>query len=175
LPESPALVLRLNGGFTPVSSAGDTPLLYVLRDELGLVGTRFGCGEGSCRACVVLVDGRPQTSCDTPVSAVVGRSLVTIEGLAHEDQLDPVQHAFLDVGAGQCGYCLSGIILAARALLDEDPAPSGAAIRAALDGHLCRCGAHGRIIAAVRVAAERTAGSSRAAAVIDDGNARVDA
>ena len=131
-----------------------TPLLYVLRNDLGLKGTRFGCGTGQCGTCTVMVDGRPQTSCDLPVSAVAGRHVTTVEGLANGDRLDPLQQAFIDEGAGQCGYCLSGILVSAAALLESNPQPTDQEVRAALDGHICRCGAHTRIVRAVRRAAE---------------------
>jgi nicotinate dehydrogenase subunit A len=157
-----AIELTINGVVHRVTSDVDTPLLYVLRDELGLTGTRYGCGAGWCGACVVLVEGEPTPACDLPISTVAGRPVRTIEGLAGLDGLDPLQQAFLDEQAGQCGYCLSGILLSARALLDADPAPTETAIRDALDRHLCRCGAQGRMIRAV----------ARAAALEADGAAR---
>jgi aerobic-type carbon monoxide dehydrogenase small subunit (CoxS/CutS family) len=129
------------------------PLLYALRNDLGLKGTRFGCGTGHCGTCTVLVDGRPRQSCETPLSAVAGRHVTTVEGLANGDRLDPLQQAFIDEGAGQCGYCLSGIVVAAAALLETNPTPSDEDIRVALDGHLCRCGIQPRIVRAVRRAA----------------------
>jgi nicotinate dehydrogenase subunit A len=148
-----ALSLTVNGQRTAVRVDPGTPLLYVLRNDLGLKGTRFGCGTGQCGTCTVLVDGRPQTSCNQPVSAVLGRHVITVEGLADGDRLDPLQQAFIDEGAGQCGYCLSGILISATALLESNPDPSDVQVRSALDGHLCRCGAHARIVRAVRRAA----------------------
>jgi nicotinate dehydrogenase subunit A len=152
-PEEVRVTLSVNGRPANLRVRPDTPLLYVLRNDLGLKGTRFGCGTGQCGTCTVLIDGRPQSSCDTPVSAVVGRHVTTVEGLADGDRLDPLQQAFIDEGAGQCGYCLSGILVAAAALLESNPDPSESEIRSALDGHLCRCGAHPRILRAVRRAA----------------------
>lgn len=148
-----AVVLTVNGRRSIVRVDPATPLLYALRNDLGLKGTRFGCGTGECGTCTVLVDGRPQTSCDLPVSAAAGHHVLTVEGLADGDRLDPLQQAFLDEAAGQCGYCLSGILMAAAALLESNPRPGDAEIRSALDGHLCRCGAHARIIRAVQRAA----------------------
>ena len=128
-------------------------LLSVLRDELGLSGPKFGCGEGECGACTVLVDGQPQTACNLPVWAVAGKQVVTLEGLGTPECPHPLQTAFLEERAAQCGYCVSGIVTAAAALLARDPAPSRAAIVQALDKHLCRCGAHNRMIRAIQRAA----------------------
>ncbi len=156
-PEAPvfeAVGFAVNGRRASVVVDPRTPLLYVLRNDLGLKGTRFGCGTGQCGTCTVMVDGRPQTSCDLPVSAVAGRHVTTVEGLANGDRLDPLQQAFIDEGAGQCGYCLSGILVSAAALLESNPQPTDQEVRAALDGHICRCGAHTRIVRAVRRAAE---------------------
>jgi nicotinate dehydrogenase subunit A len=163
-----AVELRVNGAAVAVESDPDTPLLYVLRDELGLTGTKYGCGAGSCGACVVLVNGEPVPSCDLPLAAVGGRAIRTIEGLAEPDGLDPLQQAFLDEQAGQCGYCLSGILMTSRALLDADPSPNEDAIRAVLDRHLCRCGAQGRVVRAVARAAlsVREGGAARANASV---------
>lgn len=133
--------------------APDTPLLWVLRDELGLTGARFGCGHGVCGACAVLVDGQPLPSCTTKVSDVGTRSIVTIEGLAQGDELHPVQRAFLEEGALQCGYCTSGAILAASALVARRPSPTEDEIREALASHICRCGIYLRMIRAVQRAA----------------------
>jgi nicotinate dehydrogenase subunit A len=127
-----------------------TPLLYVLRNDLGLKGTRFGCGTGHCGSCTVLVDGRPRQSCELPLAAVAGHHVTTIEGLADGDRLDPLQQAFVDEGAAQCGYCISGIVVTAFALLETNHAPTEDEIRTALDGHLCRCGVQPRILRAVR-------------------------
>ncbi|MFG2072317.1 (2Fe-2S)-binding protein [Nonomuraea maritima] len=146
---------RLNLNGTPVEAAADpdTPLLDVLRGEMGLVGTRFGCGAEACGACFVLLDGAAVASCTTPLSAVEGRDVVTVEGLAPGDELHPVQRAILDEQAGQCGYCLSGIMVSAAGLLARDPHPDEAAVIAALDRNLCRCGVQRRVVRAVLRAA----------------------
>ncbi|HVV21371.1 MAG TPA: (2Fe-2S)-binding protein [Pseudonocardiaceae bacterium] len=138
----------VNGQRHEVDTEPDTALLYVLRNHLGLTGTRFGCGLGLCGACLVLVDGRPAYSCDIPVSAVDGAAVTTVEGL------DPlVATAIVDEQAAQCGFCVSGIVVAATALLAENADPTEADVRAALDGNLCRCGAHNRVVRAVLTAA----------------------
>jgi len=131
----------------------DMPLLYALRNDLGLHGPKFGCGLGQCGACRVILDGEATFSCLTPVSAVAGAQVVTLEGLAESGRLHPVQQAFIDEQAVQCGYCTSGLVIAAKALLDRTHAPSDDEIVEALDPHLCRCGAHPRVVAAVRRAA----------------------
>jgi nicotinate dehydrogenase subunit A len=151
--ERPPIALSVNGADVSLAVDARTPLLYVLRNDLGLAGTRFGCGQGLCGACKVLVDGRPVLSCDTSVGAVEHAEVTTIEGLAPAGGLHPLQRAFVAEQAGQCGYCLSGIVMAAKALLDATPAPSREQIALALDGHLCRCGAHARILRAVERAA----------------------
>jgi nicotinate dehydrogenase subunit A len=127
----------------------DTPLLDVLRGDLGLVGSRFGCGVGLCGACFVLLDGHPAPACDTPLWSAAGRAVTTVEGLRGHPLLD----AFLAEQAAQCGYCLSGILVSAAALLAREPHPDEAAVKGALDRHLCRCGAHGRMVRAVLRAA----------------------
>lgn len=139
----------VNGRAVSVSAPPDTPLLMVLRNDLGLVGTRFGCGLGQCGACFVRVDGRVMSSCDTPLWSVEGRSVVTIEGLAPGDTLHPVQQALLDEQAAQCGFCISGIAVAAAAFLESNPDPDEREVAQALDRNLCRCGAHRRIVRAV--------------------------
>lgn len=145
----------VNGAPRPLlDGPPDRPLLTVLRDELHLTGTKYGCGEGQCGACTVLIGGQPIRSCQTPVSSVDGASLTTIEGLAQGETLHPVQQGFLDEGAFQCGYCTPGMILTAAALLDRIPKPSESQIREALNGNVCRCGGYPRIIAAVQRAAE---------------------
>lgn len=131
----------------------DTPLLYVLREDLGLKGTRFGCGGGQCGVCMVLVDGRAQRSCELPVWSMEGKSIVTIEGLGTPAKRHPIQQAVIDLQAGQCGYCLSGIIITAAELLEKEGSPTRGQIRAALALNLCRCGAHARIINAIEAAA----------------------
>lgn len=139
----------------PVHFDGDdkTPLLSVLRDELGLSGPKFGCGQGECGACMVLVDGDPQTSCNLPVWSVQGRQVTTVEGLGTPASPHPVQAAIIEERAAQCGYCVAGIITSACALLAQNPNPSRDAIVQALDKHLCRCGAHTRMVRAVQRAA----------------------
>jgi nicotinate dehydrogenase subunit A len=131
----------------------DTSLLTVLRNELGLVGTRFGCGLEQCGCCMVLIDGEPAKSCAKPIWSVAGKSVTTVEGLGTPERPHPLQRALLDEQAGQCGYCLSGIIISAKALLDRNPAPTRAEIAAALDDNICRCGSHNRIMRAVERAA----------------------
>lgn len=154
--------LMINGEARATAADGDTPLLHVLRNELGLVAARFGCGLEACGACTVLVDGTPAYACTLTVDALAGRAVTTLEGIGSRDHPHALQQAFLDTQAGQCGYCLSGIILSAKALLDRDPAPTRAAIADALDGHLCRCGAHHRILTAIEraAAALRDAGAA---------------
>ena len=142
----------LNGEPVEVDAPETEPLLWALRNRLGLKAARFGCGEGSCGACVVLVDGRAEASCTLQLWAVEGRSVETAEALLEADH--PLVEAFAAERAGQCGYCLSGLLMRAKGLLDADPAPDRAAIAAALDGGLCRCGAHPRILRAVARAAE---------------------
>ena len=143
-------------------SSDDTPLLDVLRNALGLMGTRFGCGLEQCGCCTVLIDGKPEKSCAKPVWSVAGKTVTTIEGLGTKEKPHPLQQAFLDEQAGQCGYCLSGIIVSAKALLDANPSPTRAEIAAALDGNICRCGSHNRIIRAVaKAAAAMRAGGGR--------------
>ena len=149
-----SLNFEVNGKRVSVTpSSDDTPLLDVLRNALGLMGTRFGCGLEQCGCCTVLIDGHPEKSCAKPVWSVAGKSVTTIEGLGTKDNPHPLQQAFLDEQAGQCGYCLSGIIVSAKALLDINPSPTRAEIAAALDGNICRCGSHNRIIRAVAKAA----------------------
>jgi len=145
--------LTVNGQRVEVHVEGQTALLYVLRNHLGLKGTRFGCGLGACGACYVLVDGRPTYSCDTPVSTVVGTEITTVEGLGACDA-HPVILALRDAQAAQCGYCMSGIVVKSAALLAETPHPTREDVCAALDGNLCRCGAQNRVIRAVLAAAE---------------------
>jgi nicotinate dehydrogenase subunit A len=145
--------LNVNGASRVIEADGETPLLYVLRNDLKLKGARFGCGLGQCGTCTVIVDGKPVQSCDVPVSAVAGKSITTIEGIGRAEALHPLQQAFLDEQAAQCGYCANGIIMAAKALLDERPGASDAEIRGALARNLCRCGTHQRILKAIRRAA----------------------
>jgi nicotinate dehydrogenase subunit A len=145
--------LIVNGRSVSVDTPATTPLLDVLRNHLDLKGSRYGCGLEQCGTCMVLLDGEPTYSCAREVGSVAGRHVTTIEGLGSPEHPHPLQQAFLQEQAGQCGYCLSGIIISAKALLDRNAAPSRADIVAALDKHLCRCGTHTRIIAAVQQAA----------------------
>src|ERR1700682_6414010 len=148
------LTLTVNGSTHEVDSPPNASLLTVLRDDLGLTGTRFGCGTGQCGACFVIADGRAVASCLLPVRQAAEREITTVEGLARGDALHPVQEAFIAEDAMQCGYCTSGMIVSAAALVGRDPAPDEAAIRDALAGNLCRCRAYGRAIRAVQRAAE---------------------
>ena len=153
----------LNGETVSVSLDNEeAPLLDVLRNELGLMGTRFGCGLEQCGCCMVLIDGVPEKCCTKPVWSVAGKKIITIEGLGSAERPHPLQQAFLDEQAGQCGYCLSGILITAKALLDKNLKPSRAEIAQALDGNICRCGSHNRIMRAVeKAAAVLRAGASR--------------
>ena len=144
-----------------VNAEEQATLLDVLRNDLGLRATRFGCGQERCGACMVLVDGEPAYACTRLVSTLAGREVVTVEGLAEDGSLEPLQQAFIAEQAGQCGFCLSGILVSAKALLDRNPAPSRAEIAAALDKNLCRCGVHNRIIRAVQRAAAARSGEDR--------------
>lgn len=155
--------MTVNGATRSVEAEDDTALLYVLRNDLGLKGSRFGCGHEQCGACMVLVDGKPAYSCTLPVSAVAGKRVTTVEGLGTAQAPHPLQEAFLAEQAGQCGYCLSGILISAAALIERNADPSRAEVAAALDPHLCRCGAHNRIVRAVLRAAAAMRGEAVAA------------
>lgn len=146
--------LRINGQTHEIDADPQTPLLYVLRDDLQLNGAKFGCGLGQCGACTVLVDGEAVFSCVTPILVLEGSEIVTLEGLGTMDNPGPVQAAFIEEQAAQCGYCIPGMIMRAQALLEKNPAPSEDEIRSALSPNLCRCGTHMRILAAVRRASE---------------------
>ena len=146
--------LEVNGKRYAVNYPPDTPLLYVLRDELGLTGTKYGCGEGQCGACTVLMGGAPRRSCQIAVSAAAAKPITTIEGLEKEGKLHPVQQAFLDAGAFQCAYCTSGMVMSSVGLLESNANPNQADIVQFLQGNMCRCGAHPRIVAAVQHAAK---------------------
>jgi len=146
--------LEVNGKKYPVNYPPDTPLLYVLRDELGLTGSKYGCGEGQCGACTVLIGGAPRRSCQIPVSSAAGKPVTTIEGLETGGRLHPVQQAFLDAGAFQCAFCTSGMIMSSVGLLHGNSNPSQAEIVQFLQGNVCRCGTHPRVIDAVRQAAK---------------------
>jgi nicotinate dehydrogenase subunit A len=143
------IALTVNGERREVDADPGTPLLYVLRNDLGLTGARFGCGLGLCGACFVHLDGAVVASCDTPLWSVEGRSVVTVEGLAPGDELHPVQQAMLDEQAAQCAYCVTGVIMSGAALLARQPRPERAEVAEALDRNLCRCGAHGRMVSAI--------------------------
>ena len=145
--------LNVNGQSVTIDAPDKAVLLDVLRDTLGLKGSRFGCGQNQCGACHVLIDGRSQPACDTPLWSVAGRAVVTIEGLGRPDAPHPLQTTFLDWQAAQCGYCLSGILISAAELLSANPEPDEAEVNAALERHLCRCGSHNRIVRAVLSAA----------------------
>jgi nicotinate dehydrogenase subunit A len=147
------LELQVNGVRRAVAAHRDTPLLYVLRNDLGLVGSRFGCGSGQCGACFVLIDGRAIASCDLPIWSVEGKRITTVEGLGENGELHPVQKALIAEQAAQCGYCMSGIAVAAAALLSVNKRPSEKQVREALDKNLCRCGSHNRVVKAVMRAA----------------------
>ncbi len=148
----PAAVMhfRLNGQPVQLTGEGDTPLLHLLRNQLQLKGTRFGCGAGACGSCTVLVDGRAVQSCDLPASAVDGCELTTVEGLGSAQHLHPVQQAFLALQAAQCGYCINGVMMSVAALLQRPEPPDEEALQTALSRHLCRCGTHMRILRAAR-------------------------
>ena len=139
----------VNGADQRVTTAPDRPLLEVLREDLGLTGTKYGCGEGQCRACTVLLDGKPVPSCLTPIRSAAGKKIMTIEGLAKSGVLHPVQEAFIAEGAMQCGYCVPGMVLATVALLEKNPHPSAAQVAEGLNSNLCRCCGYPRILAAV--------------------------
>lgn len=149
----------VNGKARRVETEPERSLLEALREDLGLTGAKYGCGEGQCRACTVLVDGKPVMSCLTPVRAAAGKKILTIEGLAANGKLHPVQQAFVEEGAMQCGYCIPGMILTAVALLERNPRPSEAQIIEGMNGNLCRCCGYPRILAAAR----RAAGTAAAA------------
>jgi nicotinate dehydrogenase subunit A len=148
------VTLKVNGASRQIRSEPDTPLLYVLRDELDLNGAKYGCGLGQCGACTVLRDGRPLRSCIAPVGQLEGAEITTLEGLAGPDgRLHPLQQAFLEEQAGQCAYCIPGMVMTAAALLKAKPRPTSAEIRQALEANLCRCGSHDRILRAIQRAA----------------------
>jgi aerobic-type carbon monoxide dehydrogenase small subunit (CoxS/CutS family) len=153
--------IEVNGKRYPVTYDPETPLLYVLRDDLGLTGSKYGCGEGQCGSCTVLLGGQPRRSCQIPVSAAVGKPVTTIEGLEKDGRLHPVQQAFLDAGAFQCAYCTSGMIMSSVGLLQSNPSPSSAEIVQFLQGNICRCGTQPRIVEAVQQAAKALQGGAR--------------
>jgi nicotinate dehydrogenase subunit A len=151
-----ATTLDINGERRTTPAAADTPLLYVLRNDFELNGAKYGCGFGQCGACTVIVDGEAVRSCVTPLSAVVGRKIVTLEALGTAAKPGPLQRAFIAEQAAQCGYCVAGMMMSAKALLDRKAAPTEAEIRTALAANLCRCGTHNRIVRAIQRAAKET-------------------
>jgi aerobic-type carbon monoxide dehydrogenase small subunit (CoxS/CutS family) len=153
--------LHVNGARHAITAEASRSLLSVLRDDLGLTGSKYGCGEGQCGACTVLLDGEPVRSCARTVHSVSGKQILTIEGVAKGDKLHPLQEAFLELDALQCGYCTCGMILSALALLNDKPDPTREEIVFAMDGNICRCGAYSRIVAAVERAAVRMKGGNR--------------
>ncbi len=152
------IAFTLNGVARTLTLDEDRNLMWVLRDDLGLTGTKFGCGAAFCGACTVLVDGKATRACITPISRVAGKKVVTIEGLATDEHLHPVQEAFVEKLGFQCGYCTSGMIMGAHALLAANPKPTREQIVQGMERHLCRCGAHGRIIEAIESAAVKLSG-----------------
>jgi nicotinate dehydrogenase subunit A len=146
--------LRVNQSFATVDCDGQTPLLYVLRNDLSLNGPKFGCGLGQCGACTVLINGKPVRSCVMPVASVGDGSITTLDGLSKGGAPDPLQRAFIEAQAAQCGYCTNGMIMTAKALLERSKAPTEGEIKRALSGNLCRCGSHNRIVKAIQLAAK---------------------
>ena len=146
--------LNVNGQAHTLDVDASTPLIYILRNDLGLKGVKLGCGLEQCGACMVIVDGKAEFSCSSPVGGFEGKAITTVEGLGSPDNPHPVQQAFIDEGAAQCGYCIPGIVISTKALLDTNPEPDDEAIFAALADHLCRCGTHNRILKAIRRAAK---------------------
>jgi aerobic-type carbon monoxide dehydrogenase small subunit (CoxS/CutS family) len=153
--------LHVNGSRHAIDAEADRNLLSVLREDLGLVGTKYGCGEGQCGACTVLLDGQRIRSCVTPVSVAEGKKVCTIEGLAEGDRLHPVQEAFLEVGAFQCGYCTPGMVLSAVSLLNQQPQPRREDIVRFMDKNICRCGTYGRILCAIERASQAMKGGGK--------------
>jgi len=145
--------ITVNGRMLNVAADAETPLLYILRNDAGCKGVRYGCGVGQCGSCTVIIEGKPVQSCDVPVSAVAGKSITTIEGIGTMDHPHPLQRAFIEEQAAQCGYCATGIIMSAKALLDVNKSPSDDELKKALSKNLCRCGTHQRILRAVKRAA----------------------
>ena len=152
-----AIAFTVNGKPQQSTAAPETPLLYVLRNDLALNGAKFGCGLAQCGACTVIVDGTAIRSCITEVSDIEGRSITTIEGLGTVEKPHPLQKAFIEQQAAQCGYCINGMVMTAKAFLDQTPHPGEAQLREALAGNLCRCGTHARILRAIQQAARETA------------------
>jgi aerobic-type carbon monoxide dehydrogenase small subunit (CoxS/CutS family) len=153
--------LHLNGALRTCNAAAERPLLSVLRDDFGLTGTKYGCGEGQCGACTVLIDGVPVRSCLTPVGTVGPQKITTIEGVEQNGRLHPLQQALLDTGAFQCGYCASGIVMSGVALLEKNPRPTEPEIVRFMDGNICRCGGYARIVDAIKLAAGAPKGGTQ--------------
>jgi aerobic-type carbon monoxide dehydrogenase small subunit (CoxS/CutS family) len=153
--------LNVNGVRRRINADADRSLLSVLREDLDLTGSKYGCGEGQCGACTVLLDGQPVRSCITPVSAAAGKKITTVEGLAKNGKLHPLQETFLEVDAMQCGYCASGMLMSGVALLNRRPNPTEAEIVRAMQGNVCRCGTYSRIVRAIRLAARKKQGGSK--------------
>ena len=153
-PTSTPITLHVNGKVVDVNVSPEMPLLYALRNDLSLKGPRFGCGLGQCGACSVLIDGVVQRSCVLPVAAAAGRPITTLEGMGTPEKPDPLQQAFIDEQAVQCGYCINGMLIAARSLLNTNPKPTEAQVKEALASNLCRCGTHMRIVRAILKASE---------------------
>ncbi len=156
-----AIELQINGIKRRLDVEADRRLLNVLREELDLTGTKYGCGEGQCGACTVLIDGQPARSCITPVSEVTGKQITTIESLEQNGRLDPLQQAFIDAGAMQCGYCIPGMIMSGVGLLKKNAHPTDQDILRAMEGNICRCGTYPRILAAIRKVAGNKKGGVR--------------
>jgi nicotinate dehydrogenase subunit A len=152
-----ATSITVNGRTHSVEAAADTPLLYVLRNDLELNGAKYGCGFAQCGACTVVIEGKPVRSCVTPVSAVAGKTITTIEGLGFNGAPHPLQKAFIEEQAAQCGYCANGMIMTAKVFLDKNPRPTEAQIKKALGANYCRCGTHNRIVRAIQRAAKEVA------------------
>jgi nicotinate dehydrogenase subunit A len=159
-PRDDAFDLTVNGRLVRVNADPETPLLYVLRDDLGLNGAKYGCGLGQCGACTVILDGQPVFSCLTPVSVIEGRQIRTIEGLGSKERPNLVQQAFLTEQAAQCGYCIAGMVMRAQSLIERTPDPTDEQIRDYMAANLCRCGTHMRILRAVRRAADAVRGGA---------------
>jgi nicotinate dehydrogenase subunit A len=155
------ITLKVNGELRHVEADPKTPLLYVLRNDLGLNGAKFGCGLGQCGACTVMVDGEPVYSCLTPILVLQGRAIKTVEGLGSAERPGTLQQAFIDEQAAQCGYCIAGMIMRAQALLERNPSPSDDEIRSHMTPGLCRCGTHMRILRAIRRASDAMKGTSQ--------------
>ena len=160
-PTMSKFLLHVNGRNYPVEAPNDESLLSVLRNLLNLTGTKYGCGEGQCGACTVLMDGAATRSCQIPASAAANAKIITIEGLERNGRLDPIQEAFLEEGAYQCGYCTSGMIMSASALLRDNHSPTDEQIITAMNGNVCRCGTYPRILAAIRRASSPSSGGTR--------------